>query len=130
MSVTDNLPTKVGQRVQDIFTDSRGWVTYLNENGEALVDWDEKPVGDEDAVFPLDALRVVEIIRVDMDHFADPGRSPLVEQVSHPEGTGVDQFNIDRSRTRYKFVDGSVAVGVNAARDELLKQSASGWDED
>lgn len=123
MSVTDNHPTKVGQRVQEVFTDSRGWVTYINDNAEVHVDWDEKPVGNEDEVFPADALRVVEVIRVDVDHFADPGRSPLVEEVYHPEGPD-DTF----VTTRYRFKDGEVAIGLEAARYYLLKRSASGWD--
>jgi hypothetical protein len=124
MSVTDQQPTEVGQRVQEIFTDSRGWVTYLNENGEVTVDWDEKPVGREDEVFPVDALRVVEVIRLDVDRFADPGRSPLVEEVTHPEGPD-DAF----ATTRYRFTDGEVAVGIDAARYFLLKRSTGGRDD-
>lgn len=128
MSVTDNQPTKVGQRVQEVFSDSRGWVVGINiRTGEptAIVDWDEPTdLGDDDRVFPLDALRVVEVIRVDVDHFADPGRSPLVEEVYHPEGPD-DTF----ATTRYRFTDGEVAVGIDAARYSLLKRSASGWDD-
>lgn len=128
MSVTDNQPTKVGQRVQEIFTDSRGWVVELGEQqGEkvAVVDWDVKSsVDEEDRVFPIEALRVIEVIRVDVDHFADPGRSPLVEEVYHPEGQD-DTF----ATTRYRFKDGEVAVGLDAARYYLLKRSVSGWDD-
>jgi hypothetical protein len=129
MSVTDNLPTKVGQRVQDVFTDSRGWVRELGERigvKVALVAWDapELSLGEDDSVFPVDALRVVEVIQLDVDHFADPGRSPLVQQITHPEGE-----DITFRTTRYKFTNGAVAVGLDAARYELLKQSATGWDD-
>lgn len=129
MSVTDNHPTKVGQRVQEIFTDTRGWVVDISTD-RAKVDWDIKPDGvaeEDDAVFPLTALRVVEVIRLDVDHYADPSRSLLVQQVSHPEG--LDEDNIDLSRSRYKFTNGAVAVGIDAARIELLKQSCSGWED-
>lgn len=124
MSVTDNRPTKIGQRVQEVFADSRGWVVGLNfrtDEPSALVDWDDKPVDDEDRVFPLDALRVVEVIRLDADHYAYPGHSPLVQLVSQA-GEGVEN-------ARYTFVNGAVAKGIDAARIELLKQSASGWDD-
>lgn len=127
MSVTDNQPTKVGQRVQDIFANTRGWVIELGRHEGvdcAVVDWDEKREDLDDSVFPLDALRVVEVIRLDVDHFADPGRSPLVEEVKNPEGPD-DTF----ATTRYRFTDGEVAVGIDAARYALLKRSASGWDD-
>lgn len=126
MSVTDNLPTKVGQRVQEVFNNSRGWIIELGRHqGEdvAIVDWDEKPVGDEDELFPLEAMRVVEVIRVDVDHYADPGRSPLVQMVSMADSAP------DLDHARYKFANGEVAVGIDAARIELLKQSATGWDD-
>ncbi|QJD54023.1 hypothetical protein SEA_GALACTICA_76 [Streptomyces phage Galactica] len=82
MSVTDQQPTRVGQRVQEIFSDSRGWVTYLNENGEASIDWDEPSEHDGD-VFPISALRVVEVIRIDADLYEDPSTWFFIEQISN-----------------------------------------------
>jgi len=129
MSVTDNHPTKVGQRVQEIFTDTRGWVRELGRHrGEdvAVVDWDQpvSELGEDDDVFPLTSLRVVEVIKLDVDHFADPSRSPLVEEVYNPEGP-----DMTFATTRYRFTDGEVAVGIDAARYALLKRSASGWED-
>lgn len=122
MSVTDNRPTKVGQRVQEIYSDTRGWVIELGRHGGedmAIVDWDDKPVGSEDELFPLDALRVVEVIRCDLDQFTDPGISPLVEMVSLADSAP------DLDHARYRFTDGEVVVGIAAARLALLKRSVS-----
>jgi hypothetical protein len=92
--ITDQQPTKVGQRVADIFADTRGTITYLNENNEAHVDWDEKPVGDEDEVFPLDALRVVQQIQIDADWYEDPALHPIVE-VSYTPEDGVTNYVVN-----------------------------------
>lgn len=110
MSVTDNQPTKVGQRVQEIFSNSRGWVTYINDNAEVHVDWDEKPVGNEDEVFPADALRVVEVIRIDADLFEDPSGHPLVEQTT----TGTEHGTV------YRLTTGEVLKGRDQMRAYLL----------
>lgn len=91
MSVTDKLPTKVGQRVQEIFTDSRGWVMELGEDRDgrkvAVVEWDapEPNLGEDDSKFPVDALRVVEVIVIDADHYDDPAMHPVVEVSYTPE---------------------------------------------
>jgi len=116
MTVTKLHPTKVGQRIQEPFADGRGWVTAINDNGEVVVDWDDKhpDLDDQVGYFQADELLVVEVITVDADHFIDPSLSPLVEQVS--TGTEV---------VRYKFKDGTVAKGIDSARSHLLATSVS-----
>lgn len=114
MSVTDEKPTKVGQRVQEIFSDSRGWVVGINlrtDEPTAVVEWDEPTeLGDDDRVFPLDALRVVRVIRLDVDHFEDPATHPAIEYSY--VGTG--------RRTRYVTRTGTVLMGRDAARLWLM----------
>lgn len=116
MSVTDQQPTKVGQRVQEIFADSRGWVVELGRHeGQdcAVVEWDnpEPDLGADDSVFPLDALRVVEVICLDADHFEDPAMHPQVEVSYTPEdGT-----------TNYVLKDGYTLRGTDAMRRWLLE---------
>ena len=95
MTVTQEQPTKIGQRVQEIYTDSRGWVTDLGVHcgvPSAVVDWDDKPVGDEDKVFPVDALRVVKVVQMDLDHYQDPSLHPKVESSNVIDG--VTTYNI------------------------------------
>ena len=125
MSVTGEQPTRIGQRVQEIFTNSRGWVRELGHRHNvevAVIEWDDKQptLGDDDRVFPLDALQVVQVISVDWDRWVDPGLSPLVSQVTHP-----DPANPDLRRARYEFDNGAMANGVSAARIELIKRSAT-----
>lgn len=115
MSVTQDLPTKVGQRVQDVFTDSRGWVRELGDrNGTkvAVVAWDapELELGEDDTVFPVDALRVVKHISIDADHFMDPSLHPVVEQVT----TGTEHGSV------YKLKTGEVMKGIDQMRSYLL----------
>lgn len=91
MAVLDKQPSKVGQRVQEVFTDSRGWVVELGRQGSvevAVIDWDNPADlnGDDDKVFPLDALRVVEVICIDADHYEDPAMHPAVEVSYRPAG--------------------------------------------
>lgn len=111
MSVTEKQPTEVGQRVQEIFTDSRGWVVDISTD-RAKVKWDnpEPELGTDDDVFPLDALRVVEVIRLDADHFEDPAMHPAVELSYTPED-GV---------TNYVLKDGYTLRGIDAMRLWLL----------
>lgn len=90
--VLDQTPNRVGQRVQEVFSDTRGWVISLDENS-AKVDWDEPNDLDGD-VFPIDALRVVEVIRIDADHFEDPAMHPLVE-VSYTPEDGITNFVVN-----------------------------------
>lgn len=114
MTVTDKHPTRVGQRVQESYGDTRGWVTGF-EGNEVLVNWDEKyPVDHEVGNFLSDELRVVEVIRLDADHFTDPGLSPLTQQVT----TGTEHV-------RYTFRDGHTARGLENARAHLLALSTS-----
>lgn len=87
MSVTDKQPTKVGQRVQEVFSNSRGWVvgqTIVDGEPMSEVEWDEPNDLDGD-LFPDDALRVVEVIVIDADHFEDPAMHPAVEVSYTPE---------------------------------------------
>lgn len=112
MSVTNEHPTRVGQRVQDIYDDTRGWVVELGEHeGEkvAVVDWDEKPVGDEDAVFPVTSLLVVRVIRIDADHWDDPATHPQVESAHTGTGEPV-----------YLLKTGSILKGRDQMRAWLL----------
>lgn len=113
MSVTKQHPNRVGQRVQDVYADSRGWVVELGEReGEkvAVVDWDEKPVGDEDAVFPIVSLLVVEVIRIDADLWEDPATHPLVEQTT----TGTEHGTV------YRLKGGQVLRGTDQMRAYML----------
>lgn len=113
MSVTDQQPTKVGQRVQEGYTDSRGWVVELGKTGGidcAVVEWDSKPVGDEDAVWPIDELRVVEVIRIDADVYMDPSTWSEVEQTT----TGTEHGTV------YKLKNGMVFKGIDPMRAFLL----------
>lgn len=116
MSVTDEQPTKVGQRVQEIFSDSRGWVVGLNfrtDEPTAIVDWDEPTdLGDDDRVFPIDALRVVKVIQIDADHYKDPATHPMVEE-SRTEG----------DLTVYRLKSGTVIKGRDQMRLYLLGYS-------
>lgn len=124
MSVTNEFPTKVGQRVQEIYTDSRGWVVDLGKRHgvmSAKVDWDDKPadnLGDDDAVFPVEALRVVECIKLDADWYIDPGKSPFVEMVTLA----------DTTHARYHWKDGEVSTGIVAARVALLSRCTRSWE--
>ena len=96
MAVLDQQPTKVGQRVQEIFSDTRGWVIDLGErNGEkvAQVNWDE-PNDLDDDVFPVEALRVVQVIQIDADHYEDPALHPAVE-VSYTPEDGVTNYVVN-----------------------------------
>lgn len=125
MSVTDKQPTKVGQRVQEIFTNSRGWIIELGWHGGedvAIVDWDEKPVGDGDELFPLDALRVVQVIRMDLDWYNDPGCSPFIEMVSMADSAP------DLNHARYHWKDGGVSVGIDNARVSLMTRCTADKD--
>lgn len=90
--VLDQMPSRVGQRVQEVFSDTRGWVVDLGGD-RAKVEWDEPNDLDED-VFPIDALRVVEVIRIDADHFEDPAMHPLVE-VSYTPEDGITNFVVN-----------------------------------
>lgn len=87
MSVTDETPTRVGQRVEEIFSNTRGWVVDISTD-RAAVDWDHKPEGladEDDKIFPVDALRVVKHIAIDLDLYKDPSLHPEVES-SRTEG--------------------------------------------
>lgn len=90
--VLDQMPSRVGQRVQEVFSDTRGWIVHLDE-GLARVEWDEPNDLDGD-VFPIDALRVVEVIRIDADHYEDPAMHPLVE-VSYIPEDGITNFVVN-----------------------------------
>lgn len=88
MSVLDKQPTKPGQRVQETFSDTRGWlVALVTVDGEQMaeVDWDTPNEHDGD-LFPVEALRVVEVIAIDVDHYEDPAMHPMVEVSYTPEG--------------------------------------------
>lgn len=113
--IKDQLPSKVGQRVQDVFTDSRGWVRELGDrNGTkvAVVAWDapELLLGEDDSVFPLDALRVVKVIQIDLDLWQDPSLHPAVEQTA----TGTEHGTV------YRLKDGHVIKGIDLMRTWLL----------
>lgn len=82
MSVTDQQPTRVGQRVQEVFSDTRGWVIALVGGNMAEVEWDDPSEHDGD-MFPVDALRVVETIRIDADLYEDPSTWFFIEQISN-----------------------------------------------
>lgn len=115
MTVTKIRPTRVGQRVQDVFTDSRGWVRELGErNGTkvAVVAWDapELELGEDDTVFPIDALLVVKVIQIDADLYEDPSGHPLVEQVT----TGTEHGSV------YKLKTGEVLKGTGQMRAYLI----------
>lgn len=115
MTVTQEQPTKIGQRVQEIYTDSRGRVTDLGVHGgvpSAVIDWDDKPVGDEDEIFPVDALRVVKVIRCDADWYIDPAASPHIEMVTDAD-MGPEQ-------AKYHWVGGGASIGIDNARISLL----------
>ncbi|QNJ57681.1 hypothetical protein SEA_KEANU_76 [Streptomyces phage Keanu] len=112
--VIDELPSKVGQRVQDVFVGTRGWVQELGErNGTkvAVVAWDEPEpsVGEDDSVFPVDALRVVKRIAIDLDRYRDPALHPEVEE-SRTEG----------DLTIYRLKDGTVIKGTDLMRTWML----------
>lgn len=122
MSVTDQLPSKVGQRVQDVFTDSRGWVRELGDrNGTkvAVVAWDapELELGEDDSVFPVDALRVVKVIVIDADHYQDPAMHPAVEVSYTPEG-GVTNYVVNT-----KSIGQHTLRGIDQVRLWLLGYS-------
>lgn len=114
-------PTKIGQRVQDIYADTRGWVVEVGERqgGEkvAVIDWDDKPVGSEDAVFPVEALHVVEVVRIDADMFEDPSLSPLVEHTT----TGTEHGTV------YKLKSGTVLKGIEQMRLYMLGYYTRDW---
>ena len=116
MSVTDKLPTKVGQRVQDMFVDTRGWIRELGErNGlkVAVVAWDNPAGGavdEDDSVFPVDALRVVTTIVVDSDVYLDPSTWSEVEQTT----TGTEHGTV------YRLKSGTVIKGEEQMRAFLL----------
>lgn len=114
MAVTDRKPTHIGQRVAETYSGSRGWVTGF-EGDIAFVTWDEPdPVGTEDArLFPIDDLRVVEVIVMDVDHYEDPAFHPEVEESR--TGALVDRV--------YRLKDGTVLQGTPNARIELLRRS-------
>lgn len=119
MQVTMEHPTRTGQRVQEIFTDSRGRIVSLtirNNEACALVDWDQPfpEAGADDCVFPLSTLWVVQEVRLDWDHYIDPGKSPMVT---------VDDPHNDRRRAVYTFPNGNAVKGISAARVELVKHS-------
>lgn len=112
--IKDELPSREGQRVQDVFTDSRGWVRELGErNGTkvARVAWDapELALGEDDSVFPIDALRVVKTIQIDLDLYTDPSLHPAVEE-SRTEGY----------LTIYRLKEGHVIKGTELMRLWLL----------
>ncbi len=111
--VTDQQPTKVGQRVQEVFSDTRGWVTKLwtNEDGVPVADveWDEPSDLDEDG-FPIEALRVVEVIRIDADIFQDPSLWDQVEQTT----TGTEHGIV------YKLKNGMRFKGIDHVRSFML----------
>jgi hypothetical protein len=112
MSVTEQQPTEVGQRVQEIFADTRGLVVELGErDGEkvAVVKWDEPNEHDED-VFPVDALRVVKAIQLDLDLYEDPATHPMVEYSYCGAGR----------RTHYVLKGGEVIKGRDLMRAWLL----------
>lgn len=116
MTVTDRKPTNVGQRVAETYSGSRGWITGF-AGDDAHVVWDEPdPIGTEDTrLFPIDDLRVVEVIVMDADHYADPALHPLVEE----SRTG--EF-IDRT---FRLRDGLVVKGNRNMRNELIKRSTT-----
>lgn len=59
MSVTNQNPTEVGQRVQEPYGDTQGQVIGFNGN-EVLVAWDQPDSADaEVGNFEIDELRVV-----------------------------------------------------------------------
>ena len=113
--VKDQLPTRVGQRVQDVFTDSRGWVRELGwreTTQVAVVAWDapELELGEDDTVFPLDALRVVEVIVIDADVYADPSIWSEVEQTT----TGTEHGTV------YRLKGGHVIKGIGEMRAFMI----------
>lgn len=113
--IIDEIPTKVGQRVVDVFVETRGWVRELGErNGTkvAVVAWDnpEPSIGEDDSVFPVDALRVVKHISIDLDMFQDPSLHPAVEQTT----TGTEYGTV------YRLKDGTVLKGIDQMRTWLL----------
>lgn len=115
MSVTTTHPTKVGQRVQEAFTDSRGWVRELGErNGVkvAVVDWDEPQpdLAEDDSVFPVDALFTVKTIILDLDMYNDPSLHPQVEYSYCGAGR----------ETHYVLKDGFTIKGLHHMRIWLL----------
>lgn len=116
--IKDQQPTRVGQRVQDVFTDSRGWVRELGDREGvkvAVVAWDapELELGEDDSVFPLDALRVVKVIQIDLDLYEDPTLHPAVEQAT----TGTEYGTV------YRLKDGTVIKGIDLMRLWLLGYS-------
>jgi hypothetical protein len=123
MSVTDQLPSKVGQRVQEIFTDSRGWVMELGEDRDgrkvAVIEWDapEPNLGEDDSKFPVDALRVVEMIRIDADVFEDPSKWDEVEQTT----TGTEYGTV------FKLKNGMVFKGIDTMRLFMLGYHTRTW---
>lgn len=112
MTVLDQQPTKIGQRVEEIFSNTRGWVRDLGErDGEkvAQVEWDEPNDLDGD-VFPVVALRVVQVIQVDADWYEDPAMHPIVEVSYTPAG----------GETNYVVKGGHTLRGIDQIRLYLL----------
>lgn len=112
MTVTEKHPDRIGQRVQEPYGDTRGWVIGF-DGPDVEVDWDDAnpEIDAQVGLFHADQLRVVVEVRIDADHLLDPGLSPHVEQVVR---------GADKKRTRYKFKDGTMSQGINAARNHLL----------
>lgn len=108
MTVTDLHPSIIGQRVQEPYGDTRGYVTGFDDD-DVFVTWDQpEDVDAEVGDFKVDELRVVAEVRIDLDHLLDPSLSPLVEQVT-------------MNGMRFEFRDGTICNGVTEARDHLLK---------
>lgn len=120
--IIDELPSKVGQRVVDVFIGSRGWVRELGDrNGTkvAVVAWDapEPSVGEDDSVFPVDALRVVKHISIDLDHYQDPAMHPAVE-VSYTPEDGITNYVVNT-----KTIGQHTLRGIDQVRLWLLGYS-------
>jgi hypothetical protein len=107
--VASVCPTLIGQRVQEPYGGTRGYITGF-DGEEALVAWDDPhPVDGEVGNFKTDELRVVVDIRMDLDHWMNPALSPLVARVVR--GVGI---------TSFEFKDGHVAKGLHEARHHML----------